>query len=108
MSKKSKRLRDMRRNPHKVRYDDLIGVLQDYGFTIRDRTGSSHVFVSLNIGDHYWSSTVVKPHGDAQYVNETGMRKLLKQFNEIDSVLAQIAVNEGDTEDTETGDNEDD
>jgi hypothetical protein len=110
MSKKSKRLRDMRRNPHKVRYDDLIGVLQDYGFTIRDRSGSSHVFVSLSIGDNYWSATVVKPHGDAQYINETGMKKLLKQLSEIDSVLAKLDADADavEAEDEEAGDDEDD
>jgi hypothetical protein len=109
MTKKNKRLREMRRNPHKVRYDDLIAVLQDYGFSIRDNKGSSHVFVSLTIGEHYWSDAVVKPHGGAQYINEKGMKNFLKKFSEIDSVLAKLAAEEAATEsEEETGEDDDD
>jgi hypothetical protein len=109
VTKKNKRLREMRRNPHKVRYEDLIAVLQDYGFSIRDNKGSSHVFVSLSIGEHYWSDAVVKPHGGTQYINKKGMKNFLKKFSEIDSVLAKIAADEAAAEaEEEAGGDEDD
>ena len=97
MTKRKKRLRRMRQNPNKVKYNDLISVLLDYGFTIRESKGS-HVSVRCEIDGQVWRETVVKPHGGKKTVNQQGIKSLLKIIDEINAVLEESEAEE-DTED---------
>ncbi len=93
MTKKEKRLRRMRQNPKNVRYDDLISVLLDYDFEVREGKGS-HVFVQCQIGDNVWLETITRPHGNKKTVNQQGVKRLLKMLDEIIDVLAEIEAEE--------------
>ncbi len=49
MSKRDKKLAQMRNNPRDWRIDDVLSVARDYGLIIR-RPGGSHVIVSFSGG----------------------------------------------------------
>jgi hypothetical protein len=105
MSKKDKRRQRMRQNPHKVRFDDMIGVLQDYGFEVRSTEGS-HYVVTMRLGEKGWYDTVVKPHGQESYLNVKGVKRLLKALDEIDAIRAaeQAAAEAAEAEESEEDD----
>ena len=95
MTKKEKRLRKMRQNPNKVKYIDLINVLLEYGFTIRESKGS-HASVRCEIDGQVWRETIVKPHGGKKTVNRTYVNKVLKAIDEIIVVLDNLEDSEED------------
>jgi len=45
MTRQEKALQKIRNNPRGVRFDDLVKVLEQYGFEIRKTGGSHHVFI---------------------------------------------------------------
>jgi len=92
MVKKEKRLKKMRQNPKNVRYEDLISVLIDYGFLIRD-TGGSHRVIERQIEDEIHTETIVQPHGGKKHVNRTYVKKALKL---IDAIIEAEAEQEDD------------
>ena len=82
MTKKEKRLQKMRRNPRRVTFDELVSVLEDHGFNIRQRAGS-HYFVDTQIGDRVWTVTIVKPHGGKKYIHPKAVKRILKYIDEM-------------------------
>lgn len=99
MTKKDKRLRKMRQNPKNVKYDDLISVLLEYGFEIREGRGS-HVSVKCTFDDKVWVETIVKPHGGKNTMNQQGVKRLLKI---IDEIITLSEDNEAEEENEDNG-----
>ena len=91
MSKKKKRLLRMRRNKKNVRFDDLISVLEDHGFAVRQGKGS-HVMAERLTDEGTISIALVKPH-QSKFVKVAYVKLALK---EIDNVLAEQASEEED------------
>ena len=73
----------MRMNPRNVTFDELLSVLEDYGFVIRQGKGS-HYFVDVVIRDRVWTETIVKPHGGRRYVHPKTVKRVLKHIDEMD------------------------
>lgn len=93
MTKSEKRLLKMRQNPLTVRFADLIKVLEDYGYDIREAKGS-HQFVRIEIEGRIWTSTIVRPHGKKKSVDPRSIKVLLKQFEEIDTWREELIEEE--------------
>lgn len=51
MAKRSKREQAIRDNPANVRFDDLDNVLRDYGFRVRTRGTSHHMYTHPSVPD---------------------------------------------------------
>ena len=51
MTKREKRIQKIRQNPRTVRYDDLVAVMEDYGFVLRE-SGGSHVFADCVLDEN--------------------------------------------------------
>ncbi|GAB5426502.1 MAG: hypothetical protein Crog4KO_36490 [Crocinitomicaceae bacterium] len=81
----------MRRNKKTVRFDELISVLEDHGFTIRPAKGS-HIVAKRVSDEGTVSITIVKPH-QSKFVKAFYVTSVLK---EIDNVLAEQASEEED------------
>lgn len=92
MTKSEKRLQKMRQNPLAVSFADLIKVLEDYGYEIREAKGS-HYFVRIEIEGRSWKSTIVRPHSKKKSVDPRAIKSLLKQFEEIDTWREEL-INE--------------
>jgi predicted RNA binding protein YcfA (HicA-like mRNA interferase family) len=64
MTKSEKREQNIRENPNNVRFDDLDLILRDYGFVVRNRGTSHHIYShilipnSVNVPFH---GSTVKP-----------------------------------------------
>lgn len=95
MTKREKRLQKIRQNPRNVRYEDLVTVMEDYGFTLRE-SGGSHVFADCAIDDTVWTVTLVRPHGNKKHVNQTYVKRAIKALDEI---IAMLEETEEDSED---------
>lgn len=93
MTKKEKRLQKMRRNPRKVTFDELISVLEDYGFAIRQGKGS-HYFARTEIQGRVWKETVDKPHGRRKYVNPIIVKRILQYLNELDQWIEESGADD--------------
>lgn len=52
MTKSEKRERAVRQNPSNVRFDDLDLLLRDYGFVLRNRGTSHHIYSHSLIAEH--------------------------------------------------------
>ena len=77
MSKKDKRLQDMRNNPGNVRFDVLRELLSRYGFKVSaPKGGSSHYTFSRSI----YRITVPKENP----VNQTYVKKVIKIIDDLD------------------------
>ena len=83
MTKREKRLQKMRRNPRNVTFDELMRVLEDYRFVIRQGKGS-HYFANAVIGDRVWTETIVKSHGGKKYVHPKTIKRILRHIDEMD------------------------
>lgn len=58
MTKRDKRLNRIRQNPKNVSFEDLKIVLEDFGFQMRDSSGTSHHFFRAEIGERVWQLTI--------------------------------------------------
>ncbi|GIK65539.1 MAG: hypothetical protein BroJett018_33330 [Chloroflexota bacterium] len=69
MSKKEKRLAKLRSNPKNIRFDELVAVLQDFGFESVHVVGSHHKF-RVEIGEKVYQVEIVyrTPHVKKGYV----------------------------------------
>jgi predicted RNA binding protein YcfA (HicA-like mRNA interferase family) len=83
----------MRQNPLAVRFTDLIKILENYGYDIREAKGS-HYFVRIEIEGYTWKSTIVRPHGKKKSVDPRSTKLLLKQFEEIDALRDKLSSEE--------------
>ena len=97
MTKSEKRLEKMRQNPLSVRFEDLLTVLDDYGYSVREGSGS-HYFARIEIEGKVWKTTLVRPHGNKNTVDPRAIKILLKQFEEIDAWREELADKEEDNE----------
>jgi predicted RNA binding protein YcfA (HicA-like mRNA interferase family) len=97
MTKSEKRLQKLRQNPLAVRFADLIKVLEDYGYNIREAKGSHH-FVRIEIEGRIWTSTIVRPHGKKKSVDPRSIKVLLNQFEEIDAWREELLNQEDEDE----------
>lgn len=52
MTKSEKRERAVRQNPNNVRFEDLDVLLRDYGFVLRNRGTSHHIYSHPLISSH--------------------------------------------------------
>jgi predicted RNA binding protein YcfA (HicA-like mRNA interferase family) len=82
MSKKDKALDRIRNNPKNVRFEDLQAILEDFGFSVRHRTGSHAVFFH---GKHVVVVPFRKPFVKVAYVRLA--------LTAIDDILADSAEN---------------
>ncbi|MCA9912537.1 MAG: type II toxin-antitoxin system HicA family toxin [Anaerolineae bacterium] len=94
MTKREKRLQKIRQNPRNVRYDDLITVLEDFGFTIHHGKGS-HIGLRLETEEQTIKFTIVKPH-ETKFVKSVYVKMALK---EIDRVIEASESEEEDGSD---------
>jgi hypothetical protein len=99
VSKKQKRLERMRRNKRNVSYSNFIGVLGEYGYTVRNGKGS-HRGATMNISGKVWTLTFVQAH-EGQFMHHKDVDRLLKQINEIEAWQAEL-----EQEKEEEGDDE--
>jgi hypothetical protein len=97
MTKSKKRLEKMRQNPLSVRFEDLLTVLDDYGYDVREASGS-HYFARIEIEGKVWKTTLVRPHGKKNTVDPRSIKLLLNQFEEIDEWREELAKKEEDDE----------
>ena len=91
MSKKKKRLLRMRRNKKNVRFDELISVLEDHGFSVRYGKGS-HVIAKCPMNTGTLKVTFVKPH-TSKFVKANYVISVLKV---IDKIMAEQASEDED------------
>lgn len=82
MTKRDKRLQKMRQNPKNVTYGDYVGVLQDFGFTVRDGRGS-HIIIKCTVGDKKWRLTIARPHGGSKHVKRPYVKQAIKAIDEV-------------------------
>lgn len=80
MSKREKRLAKLRENPNNVSFDELVLVLEDFGFEQRPAKGTSHRFFRAQIGNNVWSITI--PYH--RPVKAIYVRQALEMINEIE------------------------
>lgn len=72
MTKRSKRLEKLRRNPQSVSFDELRQVLEDFGFDLKRSKGSHHVY-DVRVGDQVHSLVIpyTKPYIKPVYVKRS-------------------------------------
>jgi predicted RNA binding protein YcfA (HicA-like mRNA interferase family) len=83
VSRKKKRLEQMRRNKRNVSYSDFVGVLGEYGYSIRTGKGS-HRVASVDIDD----TTIVEVH-EGKFMHHKDVERLLKQISQIEALQAE-------------------
>ena len=83
MTKREKRLQKMRKSPRNITFDDLIRVLEDYGFVIRSGKGS-HYSARVEINARVWTIAIVRPHGGKKYVYVGKVKETLEYLDEIE------------------------
>lgn len=86
MTKRDKRIAQMRANPKKVRFEILEVVLRSYGFVSRQR-GTSHIIFAHPELDHILP--VAKPHGARQYVDPAAIEQCLEALDLLKSTEQQ-------------------
>ena len=84
MTKKEKRLQKMRQNPREVTFDELIHVLEDYGFIVRPGKGS-HYSARAEIKNRVTTLTFAKPHSGQKHIHPVRVKKAIQYVDEIES-----------------------
>lgn len=74
MSQLEKLKRKLATNPRGIRYEELVRVLQDLGYTEARSRGSHHVFRPAGSGP---SLLIVQPHGGRSFCSEVDVKKVL-------------------------------
>lgn len=76
--KQEKLLNELRENIKNVRFEDLIKLLEIFGFTIKNKRGSHNVCSHQN-----FILTVPKPHGNNKFVNSVYVKKAINYLDEL-------------------------
>jgi len=94
-SRRQKRLLKITNNPSDVRFEDLQGLLKDYGFELNRTKGSHHSFVGYVGGE---KTTIVIPY--KRPLKEVYVKKVLTILNEIELLDNNVdELSESDTHD---------
>lgn len=89
MTKKEKRLQRIRQNPKAVSLKDLLLVMEDFAYRIREGSGS-HIFANMQVEDREWTVTIARPHGKRKFVNSKTVKIILNQLDEIEAYQAEL------------------
>lgn len=100
MTKREKRLQRMRQNPRNVNYEDLIAILEAFGFSVRaSGSGGSHVVARYEAAGKVWRVTLVRPHGRSKHVNQTYVKQIIKTIDEIVEMTERPETQDGEEND---------
>ncbi len=77
MGKRKKFIEFIQRNPRKVRFDELISLLEYYGFTV-EMNGTSHAKIKQ---EGYKTFVIPRPHGKESYIKEPYVKEAIEAIH---------------------------